>query len=91
MRAFTKAVLTLGFAGAMAVGTVGITSQTMAQGIYLSGPGVEVEVGRRHHHRHRYYDAYAYDRGYYGRSYSWNGCPRYYTIQDGVCKPYRGY
>ena len=22
---------------------------------------------------------------------TWNGCPPRYTIQDGVCKPYRGY
>jgi hypothetical protein len=31
--------------------------------------------------------------GYYGgrRWNTWNGCPPYWTIQDGVCKPYRGY
>lgn len=37
---------------------------------------------------------------YYGRPYqpyyrpnypTWNGCPRGYTVQSGVCKPYRGY
>jgi hypothetical protein len=22
---------------------------------------------------------------------TWNGCPPGYTVQDGVCKPYRGY
>jgi hypothetical protein len=34
--------------------------------------------------------------GYYGGGYyrprgSWNGCPHGFTVQDGVCKPYRGY
>jgi hypothetical protein len=33
--------------------------------------------------------------GYYGGGYyrpqHWNGCPRGFTVQDGVCKPYRGY
>ncbi len=33
--------------------------------------------------------------GYYGGGYyrpqRWNGCPRGFTVQDGVCKPYRGY
>ena len=90
MRTITKAVLALGFVGAMAVGGSG---PARAQ-VYYSGPGVEVRAGDpywRHHHRyrhHRYYgDAYAYAPGYRTR----NGCPRYYTVQDGVCKPYRGY
>ena len=31
-------------------------------------------------------------QGYYGGGWNtWNGCPPRYTIQDGVCKPYRGY
>ena len=34
-------------------------------------------------------------RGYYGGGYyrpqRWNGCPKGFTVQDGVCKPYRGY
>jgi len=94
MRTITKAALALGFVGAMVAGTVGTTNPAKAQGVYLSGPGVDVEVGRpwyRHrYYRHRYYDDYAYDPG--PRRYrTWNGCPRYYTIQDGVCKPYRGY
>jgi hypothetical protein len=31
--------------------------------------------------------------GYYPRRWggTYNGCPPHYTIQDGVCKPYRGY
>ncbi|HEY6023811.1 MAG TPA: hypothetical protein VIV34_06495 [Pseudolabrys sp.] len=33
-----------------------------------------------------------YYRGYGGGGWNtWNGCPPNYTIQDGVCKPYRGY
>src|SRR5262245_24563192 len=44
-------------------------------------------------------DGYGY--GYYGggvgyrygggRWRTWNGCPPNWTVQDGVCKPYRGY
>jgi hypothetical protein len=32
--------------------------------------------------------------GYYPPSPRWrtsNGCPPHYTVQDGLCKPYRGY
>jgi hypothetical protein len=32
-----------------------------------------------------------YGGGYYRGYRGWNGCPRNYTVQDGVCKPYRGY
>jgi hypothetical protein len=28
---------------------------------------------------------------YYRGYSSYNGCPRGFTVQDGVCKPYRGY
>jgi hypothetical protein len=42
-----------------------------------------------------YYGGYGYGPppppyGYY-RPQRWNGCPRGFTVQDGVCKPYRGY
>jgi hypothetical protein len=32
-------------------------------------------------------------RGYYppGAFRSWNGCQQGWTVQDGLCKPYRGY
>jgi hypothetical protein len=32
-------------------------------------------------------------RGYYrpGRFRIWNGCQPGWTVQDGLCKPYRGY
>src|SRR5262249_54724364 len=42
----------------------------------------------------RYY-RYGYgERGYYyspGRYRTWNGCQPGWTVQDGLCKPYRGY
>jgi hypothetical protein len=34
------------------------------------------------------------ERGYYyppGRYRTWNGCQPGWTVQDGLCKPYRGY
>jgi len=31
------------------------------------------------------------ERYYRGPYRTYNGCPRGYTVQDGVCKPYRGY
>jgi hypothetical protein len=42
-----------------------------------------------------YYRAYREPdgRGYYrpGRFRTWNGCQHGWTVQDGLCKPYRGY
>ncbi len=35
---------------------------------------------------YRYYGGYG---GYYGGWRTWNGCPPGWTIQGGVCKPYR--
>ena len=33
-----------------------------------------------------------HDTGYaYTPGSTWNGCPPHFTVQDGVCKPYRGY
>ena len=60
------------------------------------GPGYGVYIGPRYDRdydepryyrrdRERYRD---YDRRYYHRA---SPCPRGYTVQDGVCKPYRGY
>ena len=83
-----KPVLVLGFAGAVSL--IAIAPAT-AQ-INVDVPGLHVHVGR--HHRHYYAPPptpyYGY-RGYGGGYNTWNGCPPYYTIQDGVCKPYRGY
>jgi len=93
MRTVIKAALAFGFVGAMAVSAPGPAT---AQGVYLSGPGVEVQVGdpdrryrQRSYNRDYSYDGgpYAYAPGYRSR----NGCPQGYTVQDGRCKPYRGY
>jgi hypothetical protein len=62
-----------------------------AQYIYL-GPGYGQGIGPRYERDYdRDYDRddRRYRRERYGRT--WNGCPPNYTIQDGVCKPYRGY
>ena len=91
MRMITKAALALGFVGAMSASAF---EPAKAQGVYLSGPGVNVQVGdpdwRYRHHRRYYRD---YDRSYAyapGPRYR-HGCPRGFSVQDGVCKPYRGY
>ncbi len=92
----TQALLALGFVGAMAVST---PVTTKAQGIYFSGPGLGVEIGNRpdrYRYTRRYYrdydNSYAYDRRFDERRYNnRNSCPPNYIIQDGRCKPYRGY
>jgi hypothetical protein len=40
-----------------------------------------------------YQSGYGGGRGYYrpGRFQTWNGCQTGWTVQDGLCKPYRGY
>jgi hypothetical protein len=94
MRVLTQSVLALGFVGAVAIG---IPTTTKAQGVSIYGPNVEVDIGARRYPYRRYYnpyDAYAYQpygytRPYY-RGYNF-GCPPRYSVQDGVCKPYRGY
>ena len=77
-------------AGALVAASGGASAQ-----VYYSGPGYSVQIGpqpapyyRRHHHRY-----YAQDYGYRERHYRprRGKCPPHYTVQDGVCKPYRGY
>jgi len=43
--------------------------------------------------RPRYRGRFYQGPGYYrpGRYRTWNGCQRGWTVQDGLCKPYRGY
>jgi len=85
MRKFAIAALMLGSAGALSLVA---SAPALAQGFSINAPGIHVHVG---HHRHwgpRYYDRYPGPAGGWG---TWNGCPPNYTIQDGVCKPYRGY
>ena len=79
MRTLAKTAVALGFIGATAIGTI---ATVQAQGFYFDAPGVHVGVGGYPYH-HRYYN-------YYGGGYgTWNGCPPDWTIQGGVCKPYR--
>jgi hypothetical protein len=71
MRTLARTAVALGFVGAMAIGT---TVPVMAQGVYINGAGVHINLG---HHRH-YYDEYSG-----GGWNTWNGCP-------GNCAPYKG-
>jgi hypothetical protein len=76
------ALLTLAAAALFAAGS-GASAQ-----VYYSGPGYGVHVEPRYE---RGYEERRYrhdDRRYYRSA---NACPRHYTVQDGVCKPYRGY
>jgi hypothetical protein len=86
MRMLRTMAFALGLFGAAAVGAA---APVMAQGFYLNAPGVHVHVGRhyRHYPAGPYYD-YNPGYGYYG---SMKPCPEGFTVQDGVCKPYRGY
>jgi len=83
------------FAAAALFAAAGTASAQM----YYSGPGYSVQIGprydydepryyRRHHQRY-----YAEDYGPRERHFRSRGgrCPPHYTVQDGVCKPYRGY
>ena len=60
--------------------------------VFYTGPGYGVHIEPRYE---RTYDR-GYDRRYYRNEHrrynrNGNGCPPHYTVQDGVCKPYRGY
>jgi hypothetical protein len=86
MRLLAKTALALGVLGAAALGGTG---SVMAQGFYFNVPGVHVHVGHPYHHYYRgYYDYYPGPAG--GGWDTYNGCPPHYTIQGGVCQPYRG-
>ncbi len=76
------ALLTLAAVAVIAAGS-GASAQ-----IYYSGPGYGGHIEQRHE---RHYDERRYrrDNRHYYRS--GRACPRNYTVQDGVCKPYRGY
>lgn len=79
-----------------ATAVLGIAGTASAQGIYLGvGPGYN-DYGPRPYYQERYVEPRAYRRPpprYYTqqRYRTRNGCPPNYTVQDGVCKPYRGY
>src|SRR5262245_62037213 len=70
-----------------------------------SSQGVYIDLGNNPPPRYRDYDGPRYrdydgpryrerygERGYYqpGRFRTWNGCQQGWTVQDGLCKPYRG-
>lgn len=81
-------------AAASLVGTAGVASAQWYGGGPYYGGGPGPYYGDRY--RERYYDDDRYyrgGRGYYppGRYRTWNGCQRGWTVQDGLCKPYRGY
>jgi hypothetical protein len=95
MHTTAKALLVFGlFAGAAALAIPG-AGAAKAQGFYIEGPGVHVRVGHPHHRYYNYYRGYGADPGHpYGYNYDYGdprcGVPNF-TVQDGVCKPYRGY
>lgn len=88
-------------------GAISIDGPAAAQGIYLdfgNNPGPRYrdydgpryrDEGRRYGGRERYGDrGDRGDRGYYRPSAqfkTFNGCQNGWTVQDGLCKPYRGY
>lgn len=100
MRTFTNVALALSLAvGGLVLPVCGV-GKAKADGFRIDAPGIHVRIGKRHHHFYnrgasRDYDAYAADPSHpYGYNYDYGdarcGIPNY-TIQDGVCKPYRGY
>ena len=72
----------------LAAGALCATAGVASAQIFYSGPGYGVHIEPRYE---RDYDRrdYRYNRRHYSRNA--NGCPPRYTVQDGVCKPYRGY
>jgi len=92
MRIFVKTALALGLAGAMfGVLAAADAVPAKADGFYFNAPGIHIGVGGPYHRHYgpRYYD---YAPGPAGGGWdTFNGCPPNYTVQDGVCKPYRGY
>jgi hypothetical protein len=91
----------------MAGAIISINSPAAAQRIYLDlggdpppryrdydGPRYRDYDGPRYRDRERYGDRRDRgDRGYYrpGGYKTFNGCQNGWTVQDGLCKPYRGY
>ena len=76
MRTLIKIAVALGLIGTAAIGT---TAAVQAQSVYFGyGP-------HPYYHHYRHYPRYY---GYYGGG-TWNGCPHGWTVQGGVCKPYR--
>ena len=79
MRALAKTAIALGFIGATAIGT---TAAVQAQGVYF-GYGYYLQPYYHGYYYHRHYPRY----GYYGGG-GWP-CRPGWTVQGGICKPYR--
>jgi hypothetical protein len=61
--------------------TLGVASAVATVSV-IPASAFDIYIGPRHHHR--YYDYYGG-----GGGGTWNGCRPGWTIQGGVCKPYR--
>ena len=91
-----KRIMLLAAMAAMIIGAAGPAS---SQGIYLDfgnnpGPRYRDYDGPRYRDRDRYSgrgDGGGYYRPNNGRFRTFNGCQNGWTVQDGLCKPYRGY
>lgn len=88
MKKFSLAILTI-------ASLAGMAGTAFAQTYYDDGGGYYVDPSPYYGPRYRdryFYDDDRYERRVYRDRYrQWNGCPPHYTVQDGVCKPYRGY
>ena len=84
-----KKFVLLTFAAGALLATAGAASAQY----YYNGPGYGPQIEPRYERDYdepRYYRRdREYDRRYNRRTF--NGCPPRYTVQDGECKPYRGY
>ncbi len=98
--------LTLVFALASLVGTTGVASaQYYGGGYYYNYPRpyyrgqyYDDDYRWRYYHRRGYgYGGAIIGQDIYGRPEAYypvgpgGRCPRHYTVQDGICKPYRGF
>jgi hypothetical protein len=88
MKALMGAVLVIG-------AIISLPSPAAAQGVYIDvGPGAGQRPYYRDYGEPRYYRyGGGGERGYNrpGQYRTWNGCQPGWTVQDGRCKPYRGY
>jgi hypothetical protein len=87
---------------ALTVGAIISATGAASSQVYLdigpnAGPRYRDYDEPRYRDRERYRERERYgdrgDRGYYrpGRFRTFNGCQNGWTVQDGLCKPYRGY
>jgi len=96
MRNVTKVLMAFGLVAGAALFTMSGADTANARGLTIDAPGIHAHIGSRHHHRYRNYRGYQ-GYGSYGSYGSYGYAPRrslcgpYRTLQDGVCKPYRGY